>query len=360
MRGISILPILLGFSVELSAASLPKARTLYENHLYDEAKKELIDVAYDERASATDKASALYLLGLINTDQGNQDVAQKTWQELAKNYPRSPEAQLVATKGDAPVRITPATAAAEAEHAVAPAGAEETKSVTLFSNGKEPRYKLAYRPGSRERGEFRMEMTMLDSDCPTEPSKKPYDVAKAKTPVEVTSTADPGGATLVVRMTGEGQFSVGDDKGSEPFKAVVRMKPSGEIVEVLEGDDSQGAQLAGVFPEVPVGLGARWEVAGNTSIEGNRLRTLTKYSILSISGSEAKLETDASMTGQSVTDEGSFTMEGGSKGISVWREGRFLPPGSSSIGFLRFIEMTGSKHDTPGHTACMLMSAETR
>ena len=51
-------------------ASLEKAKALYQNNLLDDAKRELIEVLYAPDSESTDKALALYMLGMVNEKQG--------------------------------------------------------------------------------------------------------------------------------------------------------------------------------------------------------------------------------------------------------------------------------------------------
>jgi tetratricopeptide (TPR) repeat protein len=73
-------------AVALGAQSLERARLLYTNKLYDEAKKELVAVAVSD-APVEQKADALNLLGAIAIDEGNYEAAIANWTELIAKYP---------------------------------------------------------------------------------------------------------------------------------------------------------------------------------------------------------------------------------------------------------------------------------
>jgi hypothetical protein len=75
-------------------ASLEKAKALYQNNLLDDAKRELIEVIYDDDSESTDKALALYMLGMVNARQGRPELAAANWRELIEKFPRATEAQL--------------------------------------------------------------------------------------------------------------------------------------------------------------------------------------------------------------------------------------------------------------------------
>lgn len=73
-------------ALSLGAQSLDRAKLLYTNKLYDEAKKELIAVALSD-APTEQKADALNLLGAIAVDEGNYEAAISNWTELTAKYP---------------------------------------------------------------------------------------------------------------------------------------------------------------------------------------------------------------------------------------------------------------------------------
>lgn len=79
-----------------SGRSTEKAEMLARHGLTQDAKRELIEVAFtgDERA----KAKALYLLGGLEFRENNVTAAIATWQELAKEYPEAAEATAVAER----------------------------------------------------------------------------------------------------------------------------------------------------------------------------------------------------------------------------------------------------------------------
>src|SRR3954454_22558096 len=75
-------------------ASLEKAKSLYQNNLLDDAKRELIEVLYAAETKSTDKALALYMLGMVNERQGQPELAAANWRELIEKFPQATEAQL--------------------------------------------------------------------------------------------------------------------------------------------------------------------------------------------------------------------------------------------------------------------------
>jgi len=73
------------------AQSLDKAKLLYTNKLYEEAKRELVAIAVSE-ASEQERATALSLLGSIAVDEGHYDAAVSNWEQLIAKYPDTQEA----------------------------------------------------------------------------------------------------------------------------------------------------------------------------------------------------------------------------------------------------------------------------
>ncbi len=72
-------------------ADFDKAVMLDRHGLRADAKRELIDLAYDDEAKATEKARALYMLGTIAFDENKLSAAIKTWTELVAKFPDAPE-----------------------------------------------------------------------------------------------------------------------------------------------------------------------------------------------------------------------------------------------------------------------------
>ena len=77
------------------AASLEKAILLNEHGLTTDAKRELIDLIFEKRSKANDKAQAYYLLGNIAFEEDKIRAALNSWKHLIDKYPNSQEADLV-------------------------------------------------------------------------------------------------------------------------------------------------------------------------------------------------------------------------------------------------------------------------
>jgi hypothetical protein len=77
--------------------SLEKAKLLYSNKLYEDAKRELVAVAVGT-GSDEEKAEALNLLGTIAIEEDNYDSAIKNWSEVTRRFPGTAAAKEAATK----------------------------------------------------------------------------------------------------------------------------------------------------------------------------------------------------------------------------------------------------------------------
>jgi tetratricopeptide (TPR) repeat protein len=77
--------------------SLDKAKLLYSNKLYDDAKRELVAVAVGN-GSDEKRAEALNLLGAIAIDEGNYEAAIKNWTDVTTKFPGTASAKEAAAK----------------------------------------------------------------------------------------------------------------------------------------------------------------------------------------------------------------------------------------------------------------------
>lgn len=88
---------LLGVSAA-RAASLDKAKALRANGLFDDAKKELIEVAFADQSSRDEKAEAFLVLGDIGIDQENAEAATLNWQRVLDSYQGTAAAVIAAER----------------------------------------------------------------------------------------------------------------------------------------------------------------------------------------------------------------------------------------------------------------------
>jgi hypothetical protein len=82
----------------VQGASLDKAKTLRTNGLHNEAKRELVEIMFDEAGEPAVKAEALYLLGEIAVDEKAIASARENWEKLITAYPESPFATSARSK----------------------------------------------------------------------------------------------------------------------------------------------------------------------------------------------------------------------------------------------------------------------
>ena len=96
MRKAIITVVILFCTITISfAASIEKATLLNQHGLTIDAKRELIDVIFQDGITPKDQAKAYYLLGNIAFAEDKIKVALNTWGYLIENYPKSDEAMLV-------------------------------------------------------------------------------------------------------------------------------------------------------------------------------------------------------------------------------------------------------------------------
>lgn len=345
----------------LSAASIAKARAFYENKLYEDAKKELIEVAYSDQGSVEDKAGALNLLATINEEQGHKDLAAKYRRELAKAYPSAKETldartdiarEQKALHPDATdsKSASPVRRAVESQPVELP---NDTK-VLVLSEGDVPRRKLEYVAGT-ERAQILTRMTILDSDCPTTPSKTPYETAEVDMPVLITATLDRDPGVLLVHMKGTAHFKAGADQESQDLEISTRMTTAGRSLE-SNGDALDNVPSA-VFPSIPVGVGARWQNISNTKAGGkHELTSIATYTLTSLSEKAAIISVDMRLSGQFTEDGHTANIEGGGNGHLVWSASRFTSPGTSMTMFMRATEMDPANTEKPSNISCTLMA----
>lgn len=80
------------------AADLNKAKTLRANGMLDDAKRELVEVAYAADSTPNQKAEALLLLGDVAQEQGKSQVATENWTQVIQLFPSSPAALAAAAR----------------------------------------------------------------------------------------------------------------------------------------------------------------------------------------------------------------------------------------------------------------------
>jgi tetratricopeptide (TPR) repeat protein len=94
--GVAILSAFLSCCIAFGQ-SLDKAKLLYSNRLYEDAKRELVAVAVGS-SSNEERAEALNLLGAIAIDEGNYDAAIKNWTDVTTKFPGTASAKEAAGK----------------------------------------------------------------------------------------------------------------------------------------------------------------------------------------------------------------------------------------------------------------------
>jgi len=93
-----VLLLLLLATTTCFAADLDKAKTYRSNGMLEDAKRELVEVAYAAESNADERAEALLLLGDIGLEQGKPQVANENWAQVIHLHPTSRFAALANQK----------------------------------------------------------------------------------------------------------------------------------------------------------------------------------------------------------------------------------------------------------------------
>ncbi|MDD9972623.1 MAG: hypothetical protein OXU27_01385 [Candidatus Poribacteria bacterium] len=125
-----------GFSF---SASIEKAILLSEHGLTIDAKRELIDVIFEKRSKASDKAQSYYLLGNIAFGEDRIKVALNSWKHLVDKYPKSEEAGLVKNRIAELSEIVVGSAKEDLDNAVA---RSYLRHADFWSKGKSDIFKI--------------------------------------------------------------------------------------------------------------------------------------------------------------------------------------------------------------------------
>lgn len=99
----------------VGAADLEKAKILHANGLTEEAKKELIQVAFDETLEDAERAEALLLLGDIAVEEKRYDAATGSWTKVTEQYAATEQARTARTKLDLLAQLTGSTDSGQAD-----------------------------------------------------------------------------------------------------------------------------------------------------------------------------------------------------------------------------------------------------
>lgn len=355
MRSIWIVLALLGGAHCVEAASISKARTLYDQKLVVEAKKELIEVAYDEKATSADKAAALLLLGTINREQGDLELARKTWHELVERFPDSLEAKAVANQLSVDSKV-----AMEAQTERNPPDRPHEDSFRLLDQGQGPRYLLKYDADTIERVDVKIRMAMVEKDCPSEPAKEPYDEEVRHGPLTIKTAKDPESNFLIVEMMGKLHVSAHGERETTYWMHKEKITSQGQHVETLDGIETTTNLFQRVLPKVPVGIGARWEATETRTVYDSQTINTWTYTVTEISAKRAKIEVVMSNVGKSSFKGREALLRGGGNGVITWAAGHYMPPGTSLISFSRVFEKPKSDKEKPELRGCVLVSMTTK
>ena len=123
-------------------ASIQKAILLKAHGLNDDAKRELINLIFDENAKGKDKPRAYYLLGEIAFDENRIQSAMKTWGYIVEEYPNSDEALIVKERMDELSKVTLAVYTESIESADYSRAKLYLKNAEFWSEDKDNRWMI--------------------------------------------------------------------------------------------------------------------------------------------------------------------------------------------------------------------------
>ena len=123
-------------------ASIQKAILLKAHGLNDDAKRELINLIFDENAKDKDKPRAYYLLGEIAFDENRIQSAIKTWGYIIEEYPNSDEALIVKERMDELSKVALAVYTESIENADYSRAKLYLKNAEFWSEDKDDRWMI--------------------------------------------------------------------------------------------------------------------------------------------------------------------------------------------------------------------------
>ena len=117
-------------------ASIEKAIVLKVHGLNDDAKRELINLIFDENINGKNKPRAYYLLGEIAFNENRIQAATKTWGYIVEKYPDSDEALIIKERIDELSKVNLAVYTESLESADYSVAKLYLKNADFWSEGK--------------------------------------------------------------------------------------------------------------------------------------------------------------------------------------------------------------------------------
>ncbi len=136
---IALMIAMSGLTIE---ASIQKAILLKAHGLNDDAKRELINLIFDENINGKHKPRAYYLLGEIAFDENRIQTATKTWGYIVEKYPDSDEALIVKERIDELSKVTLAVYTESIESADYSRAKLYLKNAEFWSEDKDDRWMI--------------------------------------------------------------------------------------------------------------------------------------------------------------------------------------------------------------------------
>ena len=117
-------------------ASIEKAILLKAHGLNDDAKRELINLIFDEKVKGKNKPRAYYLLGETAFNENRIQAATKTWGYIVEKYPDSDEALIIKERIDELSKVNLAVYTESLESADYSVAKLYLKNADFWSEGK--------------------------------------------------------------------------------------------------------------------------------------------------------------------------------------------------------------------------------
>lgn len=144
------------FCVATFGQSLEKARLLYSNKLYEDAKRELVTVAVGN-GTEEERAEALNLLGAIAIDEGNYEAAIQNWTEITRKFPETTAAKEAKAKLPLAEKLAATQKPIPSISEVAPEGTQPGTVLVAGSAPESPQYADQPQARNKARCEVRLQ-----------------------------------------------------------------------------------------------------------------------------------------------------------------------------------------------------------
>jgi hypothetical protein len=269
MKAILTAAVALLCAAVAESAPIDKAKLLYQNSLFREAKVELVGLVADEALDRETRSLALYMLGMVALKEEQTELAASTWRDVLSKFPGTSSAELA--QGSLRDLTTSAGSVATGRDRLVTVPPSRLR---LLSAGAEPKRTLRLEPreGAAQSRSLTIRLTYSDA-CSPGSRITPGEYTSART-VTVDNIHFDGPGAIGYSLTTKNAMTAvlnGRTQSPPPESQTidVTVTPTGQMLSVAmpqvgwaaEQLTLSGPLLGAVeFPTEPVGPGARWEV----------------------------------------------------------------------------------------------------